>query len=99
MIVGAMDSEAAEPPGAAVERVVGETRARAAQLASVLRRTAVTLEQSAALADAHADWYEQAKRSDDAARERRVTGRALEAARVARSHAERWLELAARQRP
>jgi hypothetical protein len=65
----------------------------------MLRRTAVTLEQSAALADEHADWYEQAKRSDDAARERHVTGRALEAARMARSHAEEWLELASGQRP
>jgi hypothetical protein len=99
MIVGAMYSEAVEPPGAAAERVVGETRVRAAQLASVLRRTAVTLEQSAALADAHAERYEQAKRSDDAAQERRAAGRAREAARMARSHAEEWLEVAAGPRP
>jgi hypothetical protein len=68
---------------------------RAAQLASVLSRTAVTLEQSAALADAHAERHEQAKRNDDAAQERRVAGRAREAARMARSHAEEWLEFAA----
>jgi hypothetical protein len=99
MIVGAMDSEAVEPPGAAAERAVEETCARAAELASVLRRTAVTLEQSAALADAHAERYEQAKRNDDAAQERRVADRAREAARMARSHAEEWLELAAGRRP
>ena len=99
MIVGAMDSEAVEPTGAAAERVVGETGVRAAQLASVLRRTAVTLERSAALADAHAERYEQAKRSNDAAQERRVAGRAREAARQARWHAEEWLELAAERRP
>jgi hypothetical protein len=95
MIVGATDSEAVEPPRTAAEPVVGETRVRAAQLASVLSRTAVTLEQSAALADAHAERHEQAKRNDDAAQERRVAGRAREAARMARSHAEEWLELAA----
>jgi hypothetical protein len=99
MIVGAMHSEAGEPPGVAAERVAGETRVRAAELASVLRRTAVALEQSAALADAHAERYEQVKRSDDAVHERRVAGRAREAARIARSHAEDWLQLAAGRRP
>lgn len=72
---------------------------RAAQLASVLSRTAVTLEQRAALADAHAERYEQAKRNDDAAKERRVAARAREAARTARSQAEEWLELAAGRKP
>jgi exonuclease VII large subunit len=85
IIAGTMDSEAVETPGAAAERVVGDTRACAAQLASVLSRTADTLEQSAALADAHAERYEDAGRSDDGARE---------AARKARSRAEEWLELA-----
>jgi hypothetical protein len=99
MMVGAMDSEAVDPPGDAAERLVGEACVRAAELALVLRRTAVTLEQSAALADAHAERYEQAGRSDDAARERRVADRAREAARMARSHAEEWLELAAGRRP
>jgi hypothetical protein len=61
----------------------------------VLSGTAVTLEQSAALADAPAERYEHAKRNDDAAQERRVAGRAREAARMARSHVEDWLELAA----
>jgi len=99
MIVGAMDSVAVDPPGAAAERVVGEQRVRAAQLASLLSRTAVTLEQSAVLADAHAERYEQAKRSDDAAQERRVAGRTREAARMARSHAEQWREFAAGRKP
>jgi hypothetical protein len=45
-----------------------------AQLVSLLRRTADVLEQSAALADAHAERHEQAGRSDDAAAERRVAG-------------------------
>jgi hypothetical protein len=95
VIVGAIDSEAVEPPRAADERVVGETRVRAAQLASVPSRTPVTLDQSAALADTHAERYEHAKRHDDAAQKRRVAGRDREAARMARSHAEEWLELAA----
>ena len=99
IIAGAMDSEAVEPPRAAAERVVGHTRARAAQLASVLSRTAETLEQSAALADAHAERYEQAGRTDDAAEERRAAGRAREAARMARPHAEEWLALAAVRKP
>jgi hypothetical protein len=99
IIVGRMGSEAVEPPGAAAQRVVGSTRARAAQLASVLSRTADTLEQSAALADAHAERYEQAGRSDDAAQERRAAGRARETARNARSHAEEWAELAAGGKP
>jgi len=38
----AMDSEAVEPLGAAVERAVGETRVRVAQRASVLRRPALS---------------------------------------------------------
>jgi hypothetical protein len=46
-IAGAMDSEAVEPPGAAARRAVGNTQLRAAELASVLRRVADTLEQSA----------------------------------------------------
>jgi hypothetical protein len=99
LILGATNQEAVEPAGAAAERVVGETCVRAAQLASVLRRTAVTLEHSAALADAHAERYEQAKRADDAAHERRAALRAREAARMARSRAEEWLELAAGPRP
>ena len=98
MIVGAMGSEAVEPPGIAAERLVAETRMRAAQLASLLSRTADTLEQSAALAVAHAERYEQAQRNDDASQERRVAGRAGEAARVARLRAEEWLELAAGRR-
>jgi hypothetical protein len=90
-----MGSEAVEPPGAAAERAVAQTRVRAAQLASLLTRTADTLEQSAALAVAHAERHERAKRNDDASQERRVAGRAGEAARLARSHAEEWRELAA----
>jgi hypothetical protein len=56
----AMNSGAVEPQGAAAKRVVGHTRASAAHLPSVLSHTADTLEQSAALADAHAERYEQA---------------------------------------
>jgi hypothetical protein len=94
-----MDSEGVEPPGGASKRVVGHTRVSAAQLASVLSRTADALEQSAALADAHALRYEQAGRGDDAAQERRAAGCAREAARKARSHAGEWLELAAGEKP
>ena len=95
----AMHSEAIEPPGAAAECLIGQTRARTAQLASVLSRTADALEESAALADAHAERCEQAGRSGDAAQERRAAGRAREAARKARSHVEEWLELAAGRKP
>jgi hypothetical protein len=95
MIVGAMDSEAVEPPGAAAERVVEETLVRGAQLAAAASRTAVTLEQSASLADAHGERYEQAGRGDDAALKRRAAGRARDVARKARSRADEWLELVA----
>ena len=54
--------------------VVGQTRVRAGQLASVLSRTADTFEEGAAFADAHAERYELAGR-DDAVKERRVAGR------------------------
>jgi len=99
IIGGAMDSEGVEPPGGAGERVAGHTRVSAAQLASVLSRTADTLEQSAALADTHALRYEQAGRGDDAVQERRAAGCAREAARKARSHAVEWLEFAAGGKP
>ena len=56
-------------------------------------------EWSAVLADAHAERYQQAERTDHAAQERRAAGRAREAAPTARSHAEGWLELAAERRP
>lgn len=78
--------------------VVGQTRLRAGQLASVLSRTGDTFEDSAAFADAHAERYELAGR-DDAVKERRVAGRAGEAARRACSDAEEWLALAAGQKP
>jgi hypothetical protein len=86
-----------EPPAA--RRAVGNTRLRAAELASLLRRVADTLEQSAALADAHAERYEQAGRSDDAALKCQAAGRARDAARHARSRADECLELAGGQRP
>src|SRR5438105_965473 len=99
IIADAMDAEAVEPPGSAAERVVGRTRVSAARLSSVLSRTADALEVSAALADAHAERHQRAGRSDDATEERRTAGRAREAARRARSHAEEWLELAAGPKP
>ena len=88
-----MDSEAVEPLGAAVGGGRADTAARR-QLASVLSRTADTFEDSAAFADAHAERYELAGR-DDAVKERRVAGRAGEAARRACSDAEEWLALPA----
>jgi hypothetical protein len=86
-----------EPLGAAVGGVVGQTRVRGAQLASVLSRKADTFEESAALADARVARYELAGR-DDAVKERRVAGRAGEAARRACSDAEEWLALAGGQK-
>lgn len=70
------------PPGL---RETPITRAR--RLSSLLRRSADALEESAALAERGADRSVAQGRSMDAAEERRVAGRAREAAELARSHA------------
>jgi hypothetical protein len=90
-----MDPEAVEPPRKAAERAVMRTRVSVERLSSVLSRTADALDESAVLADAHAERHEQAGRSDDAAEERRAAGRAREAATRARSQVEDWLKRAA----
>jgi hypothetical protein len=94
-----MESGAVKPPASAVEGAVERSWASAERLSSVLSRTADALEESATLAEVHAERHEQAGRSDDAAEERRVAGRAREGARRARSQAEEWLESAANRKP
>ena len=59
----------------------------------MLARTAKVLEQSAALAEQHAERRERAGRIESAAEKRRVAWRAHEAAARARAKAEEWLEL------
>jgi hypothetical protein len=74
------------------ESAVRHTRERAESLSATMTRTANVLEDSAVLADAHAEKHEQAGRSDAAAKERGVAEHAREAAQHARLHAEEWLE-------
>jgi hypothetical protein len=99
IIAGAMEREAVDPAGSAADRVVAHARVSAEQLSSVLSRTAAALEKSASLAEEHAARYERGGRSDDAVEERRVAGRAREAATSARSSAGKWLEFAAGRKP
>ena len=88
-----MESEVAKQAAERAERAVTQTRVTARNLASVLGRTAETLEQSATLAEEHAQRREQAGRGDAAANERRAARRAHGAAARARVHAEKWLKM------
>jgi hypothetical protein len=65
------------------------------RLSSTLSRVAEALEESAILAEAHAQRQKEAGRANAAAEERRIADRAHAAARRARQNAERWLELGA----
>ena len=88
-----MDPGAAKQASATAERAVNQTLMMARDLASVLARTAKALEQSATLAEEHAERRERAGRKEAAAEERRAAGRAHEAAARARAQAEEWLKL------
>src|SRR5437764_14925782 len=84
----AMDPDAAE----SADRAARHRRERAEARSSSLTRMAKVLEDSAVLADAHAERHEQAGRSDAAARERQAAEHARQAAQRGRLHAEEWLE-------
>ena len=90
-----MDPEAARQASEKAERVVSQTRVTARELASVLRRTAEAIEQSATPAEQHAQRRERAGRQEAAEDERRAARRAHEAAARARARAEEWLEMLA----
>jgi len=77
------------------ERAVSEKQVTERDLVSVLHRAADALEQSATLAEQHAERREQAGRQEAAAEERRAARRAHEAAAHARARAEEWLRLLA----
>jgi hypothetical protein len=93
MMAEAMEPEAARQASAAAERAVSQKQINARHVASLLGRTAEALEQSATLAERHAQRREQAGRKEAAAEERRVARRAHEAAARARARAEEWLKL------
>jgi hypothetical protein len=88
-----MEPEAARQASAIAETAASQTRMTARDPASVLGRTAKALEQSAILAEQHAQRRERAGRMEAAADERRAAGRAHEAAARARARAEEWLKL------
>jgi len=87
-----MDYEAAKRVAAVAEGLQSQMRDRAGQLSEVLRRTARTLEWSAALAEEHAQRHERGGHSDEATKERAMAGRASDAAQHARARAEELLE-------
>ena len=87
-------NEAAAHAAAMAERAARESRQRAQKLGLLLNRTAAALEQSAKLADEHAERQARAGREEDAAHERRAARRAHAASQRARVQALRCLELA-----
>ena len=89
-----MDADAAEGSENVAQHAAGTAREHAERLSSVLIRTAEVMEQSAALADQHADRRERAGRTDDAALEHEIADRAREAAGRARANANEYLRLA-----
>jgi hypothetical protein len=93
MMDGGMEPEAAQQASATAGRAVSQMRTTARDLAAVLGRTAEALEQSAILAEQHAQRREQAGRPEAAAEERRAAERAHEAAARARARVEEWRKL------
>ena len=65
------------------------------RLSSTLSRLADALEQSATLAEAHAQRQQDAGRANTVAEERQIADRAHAAARRARQNSEKWLEVGA----
>jgi hypothetical protein len=78
---------------AAAHSAVSSMRDRARRLASVLSRGAEALDDTARLADAHAERRERMGRIEEAAAERLVAAQAREAAERARAQAADWLAL------
>lgn len=90
-----MDADADERATGVARRATEYAREQTAQLSSVLARIAQELEQSAGLADEHADRRQLAGRRDDAALERQVAVRARDAAERAHARASEYLKRAA----
>lgn len=86
-------NEAAARAAAIASKAGRDTRRRAQDLGFVLNRTATALEQSALLAEDHAERQMRAGKTGAAARERQVARRAREASERARARALRCLEL------
>lgn len=91
-IAGVMD-EAAVRAAAGAQTLARETRRGARDLGFILNRMATALEQSARLADQHAERQAQGGRPEVAAEERRAARRAREASQLARERAVRLLDL------
>jgi hypothetical protein len=70
-------------------RSVPDLRELGTRLAETYTRGAEVLEQTAKLAEAHADWEEQHGRTGSAATERAIGARAWDAAARFRTHAHR----------
>jgi hypothetical protein len=84
------------------QNLLTELRTTEQRVTAVLLKTAETYEHTAKLAQAIASRYEADGRDDDAAAERRVADRAIDLARLARSHSRQPPETpapASRQRP
>lgn len=86
-------AEAAKQAAATAERLRRRAGQRAEELAVRLKRTARTLEASAALADEHAQRRERQGQTDASTAERGAAKRAGDAAERARMQAEELLEL------
>lgn len=76
------------------QRAAVRAHEHAGHLSRLLTRTAAALEQTARLADEHAERRESSGQPDDAAHERELAVRARLAAHRAQSQAARWGELA-----
>jgi predicted nucleic acid-binding protein len=90
MITEAMDQQETDRAAAAAERAARHLWENARQLASVLARTAETLDESARLAEQHAQRCDESDLTETAEGERRGAKRAHEAAAHARAQAEYW---------
>lgn len=93
-----MDPEAAKRAAASAELIQRETRQRALHTSRIMSQTAEALETSAALAEEHAIRRERAG-GEGALEERAAAERAHEGARRARLYAERWRDIAEREKP
>jgi Histidine kinase-, DNA gyrase B-, and HSP90-like ATPase len=81
MIGHGVDQDASQSASVSAELAQQQTRERALHLSRLMRRTAETLEHSAALAEEHAQRKQRAGHGEAATRERRAAGRAEEAPR------------------
>lgn len=83
----------ASDAGRFTENAVRQSRRVARDLAFILNRTAAALDESATLAEEHAEGKASAGRTADAERERRAARRARTASERARAHAVRCAQI------